>query len=190
MPESFSSPPEFNSNRKEETLAKLNSAETRVYILKITHTIKSGISNADADDIAQDVMFKANEAIEKGQFRYETDLKPWLYKIIRNLIISSARSESRKRKRGLVDEIPTGFEAQDQKPDSREMLELKLKDKKIQELLNQLGPTHKLVIQLYLQGYTQKEIGLQLGVAQGTAGRLTHDAKKRIFELLEENEEK
>ncbi len=186
MSETKFTPPEAQINDGDkQILDELNSQKTIDFIIKIAHSINHQISKADADDVSQEVILKANQAIKNGKFKHEEKLNAWIYTITRNLIFSNLQKQSVKRRKGLVDEIPEGVEPQDTQPNSREILELKLKNQKLQKLLNELKPDHRAVLELHLQGYSQKEIGEKLGMPPSTAGTRTYYAKKHLFEILE-----
>lgn len=186
MSETKFSPPEAQLDAKnKEALEKLNSNETIHYITSIAREINRNISPEDVEEVIQNVMLKANQALKQGKFRHEADLNTWIYRITHNFIISTLRTETRNRKNGLVDKIPQNIEASSTDPspkDSAQQSEI------IEKIMKELPEKQQEFLKLLLQGFTHQEIGERLGISrQGSASKLHHlknkygDAIKRIL---------
>ncbi|MDR0810105.1 MAG: RNA polymerase sigma factor [Gemmobacter sp.] len=130
---------------------------------------------ATADDLVQDTIVKAWSNIDK--FTPGTDLRAWLFTILRNTFFS----DRRKRKREVAD--PDGIHAQGlfEKPhhDGR----LAFAD--FSRAFDELSPEHREVLILVgANGYSCEEAAEMMGVAVGTVKSRTSRARARLARLL------
>lgn len=133
-------------------------------------------SHAAADDLVQDTIVKAWSNIEK--FTIGTDLRAWLFTILRNTFYSSLR----KVKREVPD--PDGIYAA-----SLTVLpqhDGKLAFSEFLAAFNQLTAEHREVLILVgANGYSYEEAAGMMGVATGTAKSRASRARTRLCELME-----
>lgn len=128
-----------------------------------------------ADDLVQDTIVKAWTNIEK--FTVGTNLKAWLFTILRNTYYSSLR----KGRRELAD--PDGIHAQRLfvKPDH----DGRLAYGDFQKAFDQLSPEHREVLTLVgASGFTCEEAAVTMGVAVGTVKSRASRARKRLSSLM------
>ncbi|MBI2038103.1 MAG: RNA polymerase sigma factor [Candidatus Magasanikbacteria bacterium] len=192
MPEITFTPPEAQlNNKKEATLAELNSDKTRNYIISIAKNINNKISNADAEEVAQNAMLKANQEIEKGQFKYQSNLKTWLYTIVERLIIGILRHDTMKRRKGFVDAAPEYQETKDEEPIAEQKLieqeALDIREEEIKNLksdIAKLPPLYRAVMELVTQGKRPVDIAKELNIPYPTARTRIKKAKEIIDEIL------
>ena len=133
-------------------------------------------TEADAEDLVQDTFARAFGAA--SQFTVGTNLRAWLFRILRNAYIDSYRRELVNPVRGgLDDEAPP-----DASPPARELLrddeELERRRagvaEDIEAALMTLTVDARTVVLLDLEGLTETEISTVLGCAVGTVkSRLT-----------------
>lgn len=190
MSETKFSPIEASTNqeaKKADLIKRLLSPEIKKFIIGEIYKFK--VKTKNIEDISQNVLFNAHRAISEERFdERDAKLTTWLYKIIRNECINFFRKDKNAEKNGLTDiEFNEGRFSGDLLT-AEDYVKNREKDKKIQNLLNRLNPKHKQVMELYIQGYTQEEIGEKLGIPANTVGTRTHHAKKRLFELMAEDE--
>lgn len=132
-------------------------------------------NHAAADDLVQDTIVKAWTNFDK--FTQGTDLRAWLFTILRNTFFSSRR----KMKREVAD--PDGVYA-------ASLYVLPQHDAKLAfgEFLvafNQLTPEHREVLILVgANGYSYDEAAGMMGVATGTAKSRANRARTRLCELM------
>ncbi|MGD9916546.1 MAG: RNA polymerase sigma factor [Paenirhodobacter sp.] len=132
-------------------------------------------NSAAADDLVQDTIVKAWTHIDK--FQPGTNLRAWLFTILRN----SFYSERRKHKRELPD--PDGIHAATlcERPahDGR----LAMND--FLRAFDQLSPEHREVLILVgASGFAYEEAAEMMGVAVGTVKSRANRARARLAELL------
>lgn len=141
----------------------------RAFALSLTR------NSAAADDLVQDTIVKAWSNIEK--FQRGTNLRAWLFTILRNTFYS----DRRKRKREVPD--PEGIHAATlyEKPahDGR----LAMNDFVV--AFDQLSPEHREVLTLVgASGFSYEEAAGMMGVAVGTVKSRANRARARLSEML------
>lgn len=127
-------------------------------------------NHADAEDLVQDTYARALQAT--AQFTPGTNLKAWLFRILRNTFISRYRRQRHDPTIGGLDTVdPT---AQGPAPEQwlRDDLELdrlrKIVAAEIERALMTLSEEARTVILLDLEGLTETEVAHVLGCAVGT----------------------
>lgn len=128
-----------------------------------------------AKDLCQETLYKAFAYRDK--YKPDTNIKAWLYTIMRNTFINYYRRNSRKKPvidawqhiQATVQPSPeTGF-----------------RFKEITEAIHQLPAVFKTACLLYLQGYKYHEIAFALGEPLGTIKSRIHFAKKMLQKQIE-----
>ncbi|KEO61365.1 RNA polymerase sigma factor [Thioclava indica] len=142
----------------------------RAFALSLTR------NGASADDLVQDTIVKAWSNIDK--FEKGTNLRAWLFTILRNTFYS----DRRKRKREVAD--PDGVHAASlfEKPahDGR----LAMSD--FVRAFDQLSPEHREVLTLVgASGFSYEEAAGMMSVAVGTVKSRANRARARLAEMLE-----
>ena len=132
-------------------------------------------NGSDADDLVQDTLIKA--WTNRDKFEPGTNLRAWLFTILRN----SFYSDRRKHKRELPD--PDGIHAATlcERPahDGR----LAMND--FLRAFDQLSPEHREVLILVgASGFAYEEAAEMMGVAVGTVKSRANRARARLAELL------
>lgn len=141
----------------------------RAFAISLTRNV------AEADDLVQDTILKGWSNIEK--FTIGTDMRAWLFTILRNTFFSARR----KTRREVAD--PDGIHAGSlfEKPahDGR----LAFSD--FQRAFDQLSAEHREVLILVgANGYSYEEAAEMMGVATGTAKSRANRARARLCEML------
>lgn len=130
---------------------------------------------AAADDLVQDCIVKAWTNIDK--FQPGTNLRAWLFTILRNIYFSKLR----KYRREVAD--PDGIYAQALfvKPDH----DGKLAMTDFRKAFDQLSPEHREVLILVgASGYSCEEAAQLMGVAVGTVKSRASRARSRLSSLM------
>lgn len=141
----------------------------RAFALSLTRNASA------ADDLVQDTIVKAWSNIDR--FQRGTNLRAWLFTILRNTFYS----DRRKRKREVAD--PDGIHAASlfDKPahDGR----LAMND--FLQAFDQLSPEHREVLVLVgASGFSYEDAAAMMGVAVGTVKSRANRARARLAEML------
>ena len=141
---------------------------------------------ADAEDLVQETYVRALAAAH--QFTPGTNLKAWLFRILRNTFVSQYRHERHNPTRGGLDTVdPT---AQGAAPEQwlRGDLELdrlrKVVGEEIERALTSLSEEARTVILLDLEGLTEVEVAQVVGCAVGTVKSRLARARAALREQL------
>ena len=143
----------------------------------------------DAEDLVQDTYARAYRSF--GRYRDGTNLKAWLYTIMRNLFIN----EYRKRQRGpAIDPTEQIEDWQIARAENHTSLGLRsaesealdnMPDEAIRHALEALQPNFRLAVQLAdVEGYSYQEIADRTGVAIGTVMSRLHRGRSQLRESL------
>ena len=143
----------------------------------------------EADDLAQEVFEKADRGLK--DFRGESELSTWLYRIATNTALDRLRSRSTKRISEHVQlETSAGVEDRniwtgqttthtDQQVIRKEMSEC------VKELIDKLAPEYRAVITLSeLEGFKNREIAEILQVSLDVVKIRLHRARGSLKEQL------
>lgn len=141
----------------------------RAFALSLTR------NSAAADDLVQDTIVKAWTNIEK--FQQGTNLRAWLFTILRNTFYSNRR----KLKREVAD--PDGVHAATLYVKPAHDGRLAMND--FLRAFDQLSPEHREVLILVgASGFSYEEAAEMLGVAVGTVKSRANRARSRLAAML------
>jgi RNA polymerase sigma-70 factor, ECF subfamily len=127
-------------------------------------------NDADAEDLVQETYARAIKGA--GQFARGTNLKAWLFRILRNTFISEYRRQRSKPTTGGLDTvIESGAAAPEPQwflddPELDRLRSVVADD--IQRALMALGDDARSIILLDLEGFTEVEVAQIVGCAVGT----------------------
>ena len=133
---------------------------------------------ADADDLAQATVERALRS--RDQWQPGTRLDSWLYRIMRNLWIDTARARARKERHEAPEE-----EAQFVGEDPREALDASLELKRAMAAMEQLPDEQREVVALILvEGFGYREVSEMLGLPIGTVSSRLVRGRTALVEML------
>lgn len=154
---------EFNS------LVLNNSEGLKPFAISLTR------DHEEANDLCQETLYKAFAYRDK--YEQGTNIKAWLYTIMRNIFINDYRRSNRRKT--VYDAIKY---SQTQFGSSSEM---NLRLKEIDSAIYKLPAIFKTACVLYLQGYKYHEIAQALNEPLGTIKSRIHFAKKLLQKQLD-----
>ncbi len=152
-----------------------------VYIKRITN-----FSNADAEDILQEVFIKIYENLND----YDADFKfsSWIYRIAHNHAISHYRKNHKFQQDISLEDNEILYEKLACELNIKEQTDEKILKSTIQKLLMELDEKYREVLILkYLEDKDYTEISNILKKPIGTVGTLLNRAKDKFREILIEN---
>jgi len=129
-----------------------------------------------AQDLYQETLFRA--LANKDKYNVGTNIKAWLYTIMRNIFINNYRRKAKQNT--IFDSTPNDFllnQAQVTTANAAESI-LKLKD--IQKAIHSLPEIFRNPFLLYFDGYKYHEIADMLGEPLGTIKSRIHFARKLL----------
>ncbi len=146
-------------------------------------------SRDEAEDLVQEAYERAVRAI--GRFEPGSNLRAWLFRILRNAWIDTGRSAARHAPdAGAGEELPDDAAAQPDRAVLRGDDELErlrgVVSGEIGEALRGLGHDARTVVLLDLEGFTETEIADVMGCAVGTVKSRLHRARSALRERLAE----
>lgn len=134
-------------------------------------------NQADACDVLQEAVIKVFENIksynpDKGEFG------GWAYRVVLNENLQYLRKEKRKSHEGLEQVFDL--------KDNRETALERVSAQELTALIQQLPAGYRTVFNLYvIEGYSHKEIAVQLGISEGTSKSQLSKSKAMLRRRLE-----
>jgi RNA polymerase sigma-70 factor (ECF subfamily) len=166
-------------------------AQAMAFVDPLYNTALRMTRNAqDAEDLVQETYFKAYKHFDK--FESGTNLKAWLFKIMKNTFINNYRKKQLTPPQSDFADIEGSFENQVSdaatrqiKSPEEELLEDVL-DEDVQRALDELPVDYRMVVVLAdIEGFSYREIGDILDIPLGTVmSRLYRGRKLLESELL------
>jgi RNA polymerase sigma-70 factor (ECF subfamily) len=143
---------------------------------------------ADAEDLVQDTYARALQAAD--QFTSGTNLKAWLFRILRNTFISGYRRHRHDPTRGGLDTVDPNAQGAESQEWLRDDLELdrlrKVVAAEIEQALLTLSEDARTAILLDLEGLSEVEVAQVMGCAVGTVKSRLARARAALRLLLKD----
>ncbi len=134
-----------------------------------------------ARDLIQETMYRA--LANRDKYNVGTNLKAWLYTIMRNIFINNYRRKSKQNT--IFDKTDTDFLLDFQQGTVANSAEGSLKLKEINKAMYDLPEIFKKPFMLYFDGYKYHEIADMLQEPLGTIKSRIHFARKLLKSQLE-----
>jgi RNA polymerase sigma-70 factor (ECF subfamily) len=138
---------------------------------------------AEAEDLVQETYARALGAA--AQFQEGSNLKAWLFRILRNTFIDLHRRDQRRRTDGGLDTVLDEQGAGGGEAESRQMGHLVVRE--IERAMASLGQEARLVVLLDLEGFNEAEMAECLGCAVGTVKSRLFRARAALREKLRDH---
>jgi len=164
---------------------------------KILRYLKRLVGEDEAEDLTQDVFVKVSQTL--GNFRGESKLSTWLYRIATNTALDRLRNLSFQRivQKGLSDASAENADAEiedrnvwtgERMPLVEQQVFRKEMNECIQEFIAKLPEPYRAILVLSeFEGLRNKEIAEILGVSLDTVKIRLHRARERLKEELTDN---
>lgn len=134
-----------------------------------------------AKDLIQETYYKALS--NKDKFREGTNLKAWLYTIMKNIFINKYR---RKKKTNVIlDTTESNYYINSAARDTPNEGEVQLNMKDLNKAINKLHQEYREPFSMHFKGYKYKEIADHLDLPIGTVKSRIHLARKNLKDRLE-----
>jgi len=150
------------------------SGSLKPYALKLTK------DSDDADDLMQETVFKAYSNREK--FQDGTNLKAWLYTIMRNTFITNYQRMVRRNTFTDATDNNHFINSSHVTIENNATGSFILRD--INTAINNLKDMYKVPFTLYFKGFKYQEIADRLNIPIGTVKNRIHIARKELKDTL------
>lgn len=132
----------------------------------------------DAKDLVQETLYKA--LVNEDKFDAQTNIKAWLYTILRNTFINDYRRKSKKEK--IFSSDVKDFVLNSKPAESNPESDVNYKDLNV--LVNSLEPEFRIPFQMHDDGYKYQEIADELGLQLGTVKSRIHFSRKKLMDKI------
>lgn len=156
------------------TMVTKHAESLKMYALHFTH------DDEDANDLVQDTVLKAITYYDK--FKEGTNLKGWLYTIMKNTFINNYRRfvkiSSFVTKSDEISSANLAFSATNNSGENKFVMD------DIKQALNNLSDDYYVPFTMYFEGYKYHEIADHLEIPIGTVKTRIHVARKALKKSL------
>lgn len=133
-----------------------------------------------ANDLYQETLYKA--LVNQEKYHAGTNLKAWLYTIMRNIFINDYRRKVKQKT--ILDSTPGDLIINLKQATVSNAAESELRIKEINKAIQQLPEIFKTPFLLYFDGYKYNEIAGMLHEPLGTVKSRIHFARKLLKEQI------
>lgn len=156
------------------TIIEKNSDYLKPFAITFTRDLES------AKDLLQETIYKALS--NRDKYRAGTNIKAWMYTIMRNIFINNYRRTSKQKI--IIDNTSNGFLLNYNRISISNTAETNLGLKEINAAIYSLPEIFKNPFQLYYEGYKYNEIAQILSEPLGTVKSRIHFARKLLKQQL------
>ena len=139
-------------------------------------------NNDDAEDLLQETMVKA--ITYKDKFREKTNLKAWLYTIMKNTFINNYRRSVKANT--IIDKTEDLYYLNKSSENDGASPDTRYNHKQIQKVVNALEDDYRVPFMMHFKGFKYKEIADQLNLPIGTVKSRIFLARKKLMGQLED----
>lgn len=162
--------------------AEFNSAiidfcpKLKIFALKLTKSLE------DAEELIQETMYRA--LVNREKFRVGTNLKAWLYTIMKNIFINNYRKKSKRKT--IMDSTDNNYfiNSGAEKSLTSNGADQKFLMDDINKALNRLSDDYKLPFQMHYEGFKYQEIADEMALPLGTVKSRIFFARKNLQSQL------
>ncbi|WP_020533674.1 RNA polymerase sigma factor [Flexithrix dorotheae] len=150
------------------------SPSLKPFAIKLTKDLE------DANDLIQDTMLKAYS--NRDKFAQGTNLKAWLYTIMKNTFITNCQRLARRKTFVDTTDNLHFINSTSEVTENLAFSSFAMKD--IQNAITHLDDTYKVPFLMHFQGYKYHEIADNLQIPIGTVKNRIHIARKELKSKL------
>lgn len=132
--------------------------------------------NESAKDLTQETLFRA--LANKEKYNVGTNIKAWMYTIMRNIFINDYRKKARQNV--IFDQTPNDYLLDHNQSAVANLAESNIKLKEIKTAIHKLPDIFKHPFVLFFEGYRYNEIADLLHEPLGTVKSRIHFARKLL----------
>lgn len=162
-------PTENNHRRQLETLYCDTINSFGGMISAICHSFAN--SEDDFEDLRQDALY--NIWLGLPEFRFDSNIKSWIYRITLNTCVSTYRKPSRKIKKVEVDITDSGSVEEAGFENSQWL----------NKMLKTLNPIDRSIMIMWLDDFTYEKIAEVMGMNKNTVATRLHRAKLKLQDV-------
>jgi RNA polymerase sigma-70 factor (ECF subfamily) len=130
----------------------------------------------DQNDLYQEIIYQAWKSY--GDFQKRSDFSTWLYRTALNTAIVFLRSE--KKRSFIQNQNIDGLGVRQEPYNDTDDMKMKM----MYEAIHQLSPIDKALIFFFLEGFSGKEISVQLGITEVNTRVKLKRAKEKLKEII------
>lgn len=147
------------------------------FALKLTH------NKEESKDLYQETAYRA--LVNKDKFRKGTNMKAWLFTIMRNIFINNYRKRSKKKI--ILDTTENQFYLNSLSAVTTNDANSSIMMNELQEMVNRLDEDIRSPFLLHYYGYKYQEIADQLHLPLGTIKSRIFFARKKLRRTIMKN---
>ena len=136
----------------------------------------------DAQDLLQETFLKA--LIFKDKFAEATNLKAWLFTIMKNIFINNYRRSVRAKT--IIDTTDNLYHLNNSTSHIPVTPDTIISEKEITMEIENLSDDHRVPFEMHTQGFKYKEIAEKLEISIGTVKSRIFFTRKRLMENLKD----
>jgi len=156
------------------TMLLNNAGFLKPFAVNLTRDIEA------ADDLFQETLYKA--LANKEKYNVGTNIKAWLFTIMRNIFINDYRRKARQKT--ILDSTSNDYLINLKQATVSNVAESDMRIKEIKKAIQQLPEIFKTPFLLYFDGYKYNEIADVLNEPLGTIKSRIHFARKLLKEQI------
>jgi RNA polymerase sigma-70 factor, ECF subfamily len=134
----------------------------------------------DSDDLIQDTLFKALK--NKDKYQDGTNLKGWLYTIMKNTFINNYRKK--KMQNTFVDETENKYFINSKESDKDSNTDYRVDHQYLMKQIDSIDKHYVDTFMMHYNGYKYEEIAEILGIPLGTVKSRIFLARKKMMDKL------
>ncbi|WP_316850535.1 RNA polymerase sigma factor [Pedobacter agri] len=146
----------------------------------LAHALKFTNNEDDAKDLVQETLIKGMRFCQN--FDEGTNLRGWLYVIMKNTFINDFRKNVRKKDLITTDEELSSAQLSKSATVNTSNTTFAMED--INKAMSSIKPDYSIPFQLYFEGYKYEEISQQLDIPIGTVKTHIHQARLGLKKYL------